>query len=61
MSRLSSFFSVHSFSLLNLLFLILFPLVTVNKQPFQIIKFHFIQFQYIYTQNICTQKYADPV
>ena len=60
-SKFWSFFSVYSFSLLNLYFLILFPLVTVDKQPFQITKIHFIQFHYMYTQNICMQKYADYV
>ena len=61
LSKFWSFFSVYSFSLLHLLFLILFLLVTVNKQAFQVIKIHFIQFHYICTQNICTQKYVDPV
>ena len=59
MSKFWSFFSVYLFSLLTLLFLIIFPLVRVNKQHFQVIKIHFIQFgSYLY---FCMQKYAVPV
>ena len=55
------FFQFIDFSLLNLLLVISFPLVTIDRQTFQIIQIHFIQFVYIYIQKFCTQKYVDHV
>ena len=50
------FFHFIDFSLLNLLLVISFPLVTIDRQTFQIIQIHFIQFVYIYIQKYCTQQ-----